>query len=76
MAIVCICLLELWEKNYNAPNEYEFLFLFLDFIPLWYNIKKWHTSCHQPQQILSIPSTHATYFGSTDRPQALNTLYL
>ena len=52
------------------------LLLFLDFIPLWYNIKKWHTCCHQPQQIFSIPSTHATYFGSTDHLQALNTLYL
>ena len=34
-------------------------------------LKGWHTSCCQPQQILLLCSTHATCFGSTDRPQAL-----
>jgi hypothetical protein len=28
--------------------------------------------CRQPQQMLSAPSAHATCFGRTNRPQALN----
>jgi hypothetical protein len=32
--------------------------------------------CHQPQQILLVLATHATCFGHTDHPHALNTLYL
>jgi len=27
--------------------------------------------CHQAQQILLVPSLHATYFSRTDNPQAL-----
>lgn len=40
-----------------------------------YHTKNWYTYYCQTQQILLVPSIHATHFGRTDKPQALNTWY-
>jgi hypothetical protein len=40
-----------------------------------YHIKTWYTYRRQPQQISLAPSTHATYFGRSDRLQVLTTWY-
>jgi len=51
-----------------------FIFIFVQFILLWYvTLKTDIMHCYQLQQILLVPSTHATCCNHTDHLQALNT---
>jgi len=59
---------------YKVTNHCFFYFYFCTIHPVAVcHIKNWYMHCYQPQQILRVPSTHATCSSHPDHLQALNT---